>query len=411
MLSIKEMGKVITTQMEAAGYSKGRIKQIRCGLNRINEYFSSKSMEYSESGIQIFLKNEYERYKQGELSLGNFENRRKAASFLNDIFHNRDISLKVLSKWNDAVCLNLEYQNILDLFSESEKSKNRTSRFKERIRLIKRFLVFLERKGVLTIDKLFAADVLEFIECCSSRYSKSMGNLLAHIRAFGKYLNASNFNCVDFLPAISIRVSKRRKLQYAFSEEEIKQLLNSADTEVPIDKRNYVIMLLAATTGLRGIDIVNLKIQDIDFAKNELSIVQHKTGVPLTLPLFAQTTNLISEYIEKYRPDNDSEYIFLSHRRPFDKLSDCSSIHNAVRKYIRISGFEFPAGSRIGFHCFRRHLGSELLKSGNGLPIITQILGHKEQQAAKAYLSFDTEKLRECCVDIEKFLLLRGELK
>ena len=307
--------------------------------------------------------------------------------------------------------MNTEYQKILDLYSESEKNKNSMPRFKERIRLIKRFLAFLERKNVLTIDRLLATDVLDFIECCSGRYSKSMGNLLAHIRAFGNYLNASDLNCIDFLPAISIKVSKRRKLQYTFSEEEIKQLLNSADTDTPIDKRNYIIMLLAATTGLRGIDIVNLKKQDIDFVKNRLSIVQHKTGVLLTLPLFAQTTKLISEYIEKYRPNSNSEYIFLSHRRPFDKLSDCSSIHNAVRKYIHICGFKFPAGSRTGMHCFRRYLGSELLKSGNGLPIITQILGHKEQQAAKSYLSFDTEKLRECCIDIGNIPLLRGELE
>ena len=81
MLNIKEMGKLIKVQMETAGYSKGRIKHIRCGVNKINEYFSSRSMEYSENEMQVFLKKKYELYKQGKLSLGNFENIRKSTFF------------------------------------------------------------------------------------------------------------------------------------------------------------------------------------------------------------------------------------------------------------------------------------------------------------------------------------------
>ncbi len=409
MTEIEENIPSILQELKDAGYSDGRIIKIRCGLNVISDYFYSKSLSYSDEELKLFLSSERHKHENGKLSLGVFQTRRKAAQFLSDSFNGRTISFAALPKWEETCPINEEFQNLLDNFASVERKENTPSRFRDRMRLIKRLMVFWEKRNICEIRKIAAQDILDFISALSESYAGSMGNLLAHIRAFGKYLNDSSFECADFLPAVSFRVSKRRKLQYAFSNEEISMLLDAADHDDPIDRRNHAMMVLAATTGMRSIDIVNLRICDIDFHKNEINIIQHKTGVPLTLPMVPECSRSIQRYMKEFRPDDKCGYVFLRHKVPCGNFADKGSLNNILKKYIKMAGLIFPEGTKTGFHCFRRHLGSELVKSGEELTMVTQILGHKDQQSAKAYLSFDTEQLKECCTSMAHIPMNRGE--
>ena len=106
-------------------------------------------------------------------------------------------------------------------------------------------------------------------------------------------------------------------------------------------------MLLAARTGLRSVDIVNLKFSEIDWKCNEITIIQHKTGKALSLPLFPDVGNAISEYILKGRPKSDSEYIFLTVKPPYRKLTDHGN--NIVQKYMKNVGITCNPKMRAGF--------------------------------------------------------------
>ena len=86
-------------------------------------------------------------------------------------------------------------------------------------------------------------------------------------------------------------------------------------------KRNYAMLLLALRTGLRSIDIVNLKLGDIQWKRNTIEIVQAKTGTPLVLPLLTDVGNAIADYILNGRPDSQQPYIFLRTQAPYRKLS------------------------------------------------------------------------------------------
>ena len=52
------------------------------------------------------------------------------------------------------------------------------------------------------------------------------------------------------------------------------------------------------------------------------------------------------------------------------------------------------------FHSLRRTVGTNMLKAGTQLLTISQVLGHKNIEAAKYYLSLNTEHMRECCLDL-----------
>lgn len=126
--------------------------------------------------------------------------------------------------------------------------------------------------------------------------------------------------------------------------------------------RDYAMIMLAYTTGLRGCDIVNLKFDSIDWDACELRLVQEKTNIPVSLPLGTKTGNAIADYILHARPKCKSEYIFLRVLRPYTKIG---SMWTVIAKYAHIAlGKDRKMN---GPHAFRRGMGRQLLETRHGL--------------------------------------------
>jgi integrase len=93
------------------------------------------------------------------------------------------------------------------------------------------------------------------------------------------------------------------------------------DSTTPAGKRNYAMLLLTLRTGLRAVDIINLKLGDIQWKRNAIEIVQSKTGTPLVLPLLTDIGNAIADYILNGRLESKQPYLFLRTQAPYRKLS------------------------------------------------------------------------------------------
>ena len=65
-------------------------------------------------------------------------------------------------------------------------------------------------------------------------------------------------------------------IQSYVTDEELERILGVIDTETETGKRNRAIILVGATTGLRAIDIIRMKLTDIDWRKGEIKLVQSK---------------------------------------------------------------------------------------------------------------------------------------
>ena len=79
-------------------------------------------------------------------------------------------------------------------------------------------------------------------------------------------------------------------------------------------------------TGLRAIDVCELKLKDIDWDKDIIRVIQSKTKQPLNIPLRNLYGNALVDYILNERPDSDSEYLFLRSLAPYEKLEGISAI-------------------------------------------------------------------------------------
>ena len=187
------------------------------------------------------------------------------------------------------------------------------------------------------------------------------------------------------------RVSQRklRKYNFACAPPEFENLLSQY--QLYMGMRDYAMIMLAYTTGLRGCDIVNLKFNSIDWDACELRLVQEKTNIPVSLPLDTTTGNAIADYILNARPKCDSEYVFLRTQRPYTKLR---SMWTVIAKYARIA---LGKSRRMnGPHAFRRGMGRQLLEADIPAPLICDILGHTSSMSLRQYTASSLEKLKVC---------------
>ena len=219
-------------------------------------------------------------------------------------------------------------------------------------------------------------------------------NLWGEIRSFLKYLSDKGTLPADYSTAVP-HYQKPYVIPSVYSEEEVLQIENSIDRVSATGKRDYAMLLLASRMGLRSGDIVNLRIQDIDFNSGTLDFIQQKTNTRLHLPLLEDVRKAIQDYIAS-RPVSIESKIFLTVCAPYGPIST-GSIRYAMRKYILKAGIS-TAGRKMGPHSLRSSMASSMVNDSVSYETVRKILGHSSDNAIKHYARIDIERLRPYCL-------------
>lgn len=341
------------------------------------------------------------KYEQGCISRASYQNIRKASFLLAAMHETGDITLKKIPNWGQRepspkfasllshFCDNTIHSGILAM---STVSTARSA--------IRTFLFELEDAGQTSFDSIDLAEINAAINRVATHFSGGLHSPIFSIRMFLIHLYEYGFTQENLSLAIPEMVARKSIFREGFKDEEIIRLLDEPDLTVSTGKRDYTLMCLAAQTGLRACDIVNLKRTDIDWRAMEIHIVQQKTGIPLSLPLEIESGNAIAEYLLHDRPQSDLPYIFLCHTgilRPLNSKS-ASAIVSKYMKRINID-VSIP---RRGFHSFRRSFGTRLLQNETPIELLRQLLGHSKIDSAKPYLSVDECGLKSCALSLVK---------
>lgn len=179
-----------------------------------------------------------------------------------------------------------------------------------RIHELRLFLAFLEEKQILALSECSIDHLAEAFKRsgCKSLYHCVISEFLK--LAFEKKWIDNDLSC--FVP----QARARKPAPVTYSAEELEQVLNSIDVSTVSGKRKYAIFLIMTRLGLRSSDVCELQFSNIDWAKKVITLVQKKTGTPITLPLLPEIEYAINAYIV-VRPESDLPYIFLRNRAPF----------------------------------------------------------------------------------------------
>lgn len=273
----------------------------------------------------------------------------------------------------------------------------------------RQFLEYLEERKLKCLGDVGGKQVSAFIPFIAKEYQPgSMRTVLSALRHFIRFVESQRLTDSRLSQAIPSSSGRTSRVYPTITVEEEQRLLDSIDRTTPLGKRNYAMLLLALRTGLRSMNITNLKLNDIDWRRNTIEIVQVKTGTPLVLPLLADVGNAIAEYILNGRPASQEAYIFLRTQAPYRKLSGCYGISCKIMKQ---AGLRQGPKERKGFHGLRHSLAARLLAAETPLPIISSILGHQNKDSAMVYLSSDLLHLRACALDLHGIEVTQDELR
>src|SRR5260370_3441273 len=167
---------------------------------------------------------------------------------------------------------------------------------------IRQFLAYLDGTGRGALGTVTADDVRRFMAEVARRRPAGVGNVVWSLKRFFAFLNAAGLSDVRIDGLLAHAAPRRVRALPCFTREETARLLEGIETGTPCGKRDYAMVALAVSTGLRCCDIVALRLEEIDWRRDEIRLGQAKTSKPLVLPLPALAGNALAEWILHGRP-------------------------------------------------------------------------------------------------------------
>lgn len=213
------------------------------------------------------------------------------------------------------------------------------------------------------------------------------------LRMFLRFLIAEGKCPADLLSAIPVLAHWRlSSLPRYLPLKDVERVIASCDRSSPLGKRDRAILLLLARLGLRASDIVQLRLQDIEW-KNSCILVSGKSRDQTRLPLTQEVGQAIVTYLQKARPLTHTDALFVRSRAPFRALGSHCAVSVIVDRALRRAKVARP--SRGAAHLLRHSLASSMLKQGASLQDISLLLRHRSIETTQIYAKVDITALRQ----------------
>jgi len=407
-LTVDETIQQALNLMRDLGISESNLRNYKSHYFRlIRKYYElSSEILFNTDLLDSYQKYQEYRLQRGIIGINYYTILIRAVKILLEIHQTGTLQWRVYGSGPEFK-VDSYFQSCVDTFLIT---LNRSSETKRHIDSnIRRFLSFLENRGTKDFSVLTANDLTEYLSFIYPFHKGDMGHTVHALRIFIDFLISSDIvRNTDLMAPLQKPAAARKHVASCFTRDEVLMIMNQADRNSPVGKRDYAIIYLASHTGLRAIDIANLRLKHIDWINDKINIIQMKTGGYLSLPLESDTGNAIADYILNGRPESESEYIFLRCYSPYTKLGNNRSVGIIIEKYMRMAKIHHQAHDGKSFHALRRSIGTWMLESDIPLSTISQVLGHKCMNSAKPYLSMSEKKLSECALGFECIPIERG---
>lgn len=226
---------------------------------------------------------------------------------------------------------------------------------------------------------------------------RSLKDVGERLRSLVRYLHSAGHTAADLAPhIIAPTLYAYETIPSALSPEQIAAVLKTTrDDPSPMGLRDYAILLLLSTYGMRNGEISRLRLDDIDWRAETLRIHHSKTGRHSLLPLLEPVGEALLNYLRRGRPETDVREIFIRTRAPYRALS---GIYIEVRRRLEAAGVKL--NGKCGPHTFRHARAVSLLRASVPQKVIGDLLGHRSAESTIPYLKLATEDLRAIALEV-----------
>jgi len=240
--------------------------------------------------------------------------------------------------------------------------------------------------------------VENFLGTCSKDLNRySLQHVVGYLRAFLRFQYSRGVFQTPLHEMIDTpRVYRLEKMPRSLPWAVVDELLLSIDRTDTHGIRNYAMLLLVATYGLRSCEVVSLTLDDINWRTATICVPQGKTDNQLVLPLTDAVADALIDYLKNERPSLSFREIFLRIRAPHGRLKP-TAVSEAFQRQVRLSGIDIPYH---GPHCLRHSYAVHLLRQGTSVKVIGDLLGHRDAESTCVYLRLAIDDLRSVALEV-----------
>jgi len=244
------------------------------------------------------------------------------------------------------------------------------------------------------------------IQAFAAEYARGHGRGASHcmfstLRVFLRYLHMEGQVVQDLSEAVP--TLRRRRLSHVprgISEEDTKKLLESIDRSEDIGKRDYAIIQILNTYGVRGVHVRKLRLEDMHWSENRIVFMPAKGGKRIIQHLAPAVGNSLLDYLQharqQYPPHQE---VFLTCRGTPKPLRFSGNVSCMIIRRLKYAGIKLPDGVSQGSHSFRHAFATRMVCGSQPFKYVADMLGHKNINSTMIYTKIDLPAMRQATLE------------
>lgn len=225
------------------------------------------------------------------------------------------------------------------------------------------------------------------------RSSKTISRRLSSLRMYFEYCVEEGLLEMNVMHEIQAPKIEKR-LPKRIHDDEIQTLFQLMDKSKPLTFRNYIMLDILYSCGLRASELVSLKIKDVDISERSFKIFGKGQKIRY-VPFTSTIAKHLSQYLTHERAQvlihtgqEQSPYVFLSR---LGKKMTVRNLEKMVQQVIYQSGETY----QLHPHMLRHAFASTLLSHGADLRSVQELLGHEQLTSTQIYTHLDNKNIQK----------------
>lgn len=221
---------------------------------------------------------------------------------------------------------------------------------------------------------------------------RSQHGCLVPVRAFFKWLCRHNHLLANPAADLELPRAEKRLPRHVLTASEAERVLGLPDVDEVMGLRDRAILETLYSTGMRRMELIGLKLYDLDQERGTVFIRQGKGKKDRMIPMGERAFAWVRRYLEEARPSlsltPDDGLVFLTN---VGLAFEANRLTQLVRHYVDQS----EIGKTGSCHLFRHTCATLMLEGGADIRFIQQLLGHEKLETTQIYAQVSIRMLKE----------------
>lgn len=263
-----------------------------------------------------------------------------------------------------------------------------------RLKYVGQFLFGCFGKRQVELMLITPVHVHDFVISFSKRLTPSSLQVIrSSLRSYFRFRRLNGDITEHLIAALPVIANWKRfsKFRQIPNRDQLNAFLHAFDKSYPTGLRDYAVARCLSDLGLRAHEVVNLRLDSVDWRNGVITITGGKGQRIQQLPLPKETGEAIAKYLVHGRHQSSSRALFLQHKTPFNAAITTRAVYSLVRRAMARAGlyqhFKGP-------HILRHAIAVRLQESGASIKEIADLLRHKHLQSTAIYAKANLKSLR-----------------